>query len=101
MAIPERKDFLRPVLKAFSDGTPKRHKEAVVLVAKILNLTDEEAKQLAMHSTETLIEQRVAWAIFLLVRAGMLKKMGDNGFYSIAPSGLKALNSTKDINVLL
>ncbi len=101
MAIPERKDFLRPVLKAFSDSTPKRHKEAVVLVAKILNLTDEEAKQLAMHATETIVEQRVSWAIFLLVRAGMLKKMGDNGFYSISPSGLKALNTTTDINALL
>jgi hypothetical protein len=31
------------------------------MVAKILNLSNEEAKELAMHSTQTLVEERVAW----------------------------------------
>jgi len=56
MTIPQREGFLRPVLKAFSDGEPRTQKQIDPMVAKILNLSNEEAKELAMHSTETLVE---------------------------------------------
>lgn len=101
MTIPQREGFLRPVLKAFSDGEPRTQKQIDPMVAKILNLSNEEAKELAMHSTQTLVEERVAWSIFSLVRGGLLIKVGNNGYYKISPTGLKAVNSTANINALL
>ena len=92
MTIPYRHECMKPVLKAFSDGKAKAQKEVETIVASILNLSNEELAHLLPSKTQTIIADRVSWAISYMQKADLLIKVNNNGYYKITNSGLKALN---------
>lgn len=92
MTIPYRHECVKPVLKAFSDGKAKVQKEVETIVASILNLSNEELEHLLPSKTQTIIADRVSWAISHMEKADLLVKVDNRGYYKITDSGLKALN---------
>jgi restriction endonuclease Mrr len=92
MTIPYRHECMKPVLKAFSDGKAKAQKEVETIVASILNLSNEDLEHLLPSKVQTVIADRVSWAISHMQKADLLVKVGTRGLYKITSSGLKALS---------
>jgi restriction endonuclease Mrr len=63
MAIPQRNECIKPVLKAFEDGRPKTQKEVETIIAANLKLSNEELEHLLPSKTQTIIADRISWAI--------------------------------------
>lgn len=97
MAIPQYQDFMTPVLAAFKDNKPKNHSEVENIVAPQLHLTKEECSQLLPSGTQTIVRNRLSWAIYYMYRAGLLQQL-KRGVYIITEEGKKALQSGKTIN---
>jgi len=92
MTIPYRHECIKPVLKAFSDGKAKAQKEVETIVASILNLSNEELAHLLPSKIQTVISDRVSWAISHMQKSDLLVKVDNRGYYKITSTGLKALN---------
>lgn len=97
MAIPQYQDFMTPVLAAFKDNKPKNHSEVENIVTPHLHLTKEECSQLLPSGTQTIVRNRLSWAIYYMYRAGLLQQL-KRGVYIITKEGKKALQSGKTIN---
>lgn len=97
MAIPQYQDFMTPVLTAFQDNKPKNHSEVERIVVPQLHLTKEDCAQLLPSGTQTIVRNRLSWAIYYMYRAGLLKQQ-KRGVYIITEEGKKALQSGKTIN---
>lgn len=91
MTIPYRHECMKPVLKAFEDGRPKTQKEVETIIATNLKLSNEDLEHLLPSKTQTIIADRISWAISQMQRATLLVKVGTRGLYKITSSGLKAL----------
>ncbi|MDD5021701.1 MAG: winged helix-turn-helix domain-containing protein [Endomicrobiaceae bacterium] len=92
MTIPYRHECMKPVLKAFADGKAKVQKEVETIVASILNLSNEELEHLLPSKVQTVIADRVSWAISHMQKADLLVKVDNRGCYKITDTGLKVLN---------
>jgi restriction endonuclease Mrr len=92
MAIPQRNECIKPILKALSDGKAKTQKEVETIVASILNLSNEELQHLLPSKIQTVIADRISWAISHMHKADLLIKIDSRGYYKITDAGLKALN---------
>lgn len=97
MAIPQYQDFMTPVLTAFQDNKPKNHSEVERIVVPQLHLTKEDCAQLLPSGTQTIVRNRLSWAIYYMYRAGLLQQQ-KRGVYIITKEGKKALQSGKTIN---
>lgn len=97
MAIPQYQDFMTPVLTAFQDNKPKNHSEVERIVVPQLHLTKEDCAQLLPSGTQTIVRNRISWAIYYMYRAGLLQQQ-ERGIYIITEEGKKALQSGKTIN---
>lgn len=97
MAIPQYQDFMTPVLTAFQDNKPKKHSEVERIVVPQLHLTKEDCAQLLPSGTQTIVRNRLSWAIYYMYRAGLLQQQ-KRGVYIITEEGKKALQSGKTIN---
>lgn len=97
MAIPQYQDFMTPVLTAFQDNKPKNHSEVERIVVPQLHLTKEDCAQLLPSGTQTIVRNRLSWAIYYMYRAGLLQQK-KRGVYIITEEGKKALQSGKTIN---
>lgn len=62
-----------------------------------LHISPEEQKQLLPSGTQTILRNRVSWAIYYMYRAGLLKQI-KRGVYEISSEGKKALHSEAKIN---
>lgn len=100
MTIPQRQEFMRPVLKAFADGEARNQKQVETIVAISLKFSKEDLEQRSLISSKTIIEERIEWALFTLHRAGFLAKADSGGFYKITSSGFTAVNKTLNLNAL-
>jgi len=85
---------MKPVLKAFEDGKARVQKEVENIVADILKLSTEDLQHLLPSKTQTIIADRVSWAMSYMQKADLLVKVGTKGLYKITSAGLKALNDT-------
>ena len=74
MAIPQYQDFMTPVLTAFQDNKPKNHSEVERIVVPQLHLTKEDCAQLLPSGTQTIVRNRLSWAIYYMYRAGLLQQ---------------------------
>lgn len=97
MAIPQYQDFMTPVLTAFQDNKPKNHSEVERIVVPQLHLTKEDCAQLLPSGTQTIVRNRLSWAIYYMYRAGLLQQK-KRGVYIITEEGKKALQTGKTIN---
>lgn len=72
MAIPDFQSVLRPLLAYASDGDEKSLGDAVIALVEHFNLTDEEKNRFLPSGKQTLIRNRIAWALTYLVKAKAL-----------------------------
>lgn len=91
MLKPKRKECVKPVIEAFSDGKAKTQKQIEDVVGPILRLTSKDLQNLLPSKIPAVITDRVSWAMSYLQKKEFIIKVGTKGLYKITDSGLKAL----------
>lgn len=92
MAVPEFQSFMLPVLKLFSDNFEHSTKECINEVIDYFKLSDEEVKMLVPSGKQTLVSNRVYWALTYLKKSLLLETQ-KRGVYKITDRGRKLLNT--------
>jgi len=90
MPIPTYDKLFNPVLQAIKNlGGSAKNDEILSEVAKILNLTNEEASELYSGGNRSVLDYRVGWAKSYLKVYGVLSN-STRGVWTLTPKGLKA-----------
>ena len=97
MAVPDYQKLMEPLLRIASDEKDHSFGEAAESVAKHFKLSEDERKELLPSGTQAKFENRIAWAITYLSKAGLLERTG-RGRFRITERGSKALISNPEIN---
>lgn len=97
MPIPQYQEFMNPALEAFADKKIKGIREVEKDVISVLKLSNEDITQLLPSETQTIVSNRVNWAVYYMYRAGLLER-AKRGYYKITPIGLKTINDKIKIN---
>ncbi len=67
MAIPDFQEMMNPVLSIYEkSGTGIRPRDIEDRIATIFNLSDEEQRQMIPSNIETVLRNRVSWAVYYL-----------------------------------
>jgi restriction system protein len=99
MPVPDYQKVMLPILQFASDGQEHSLGQAVEAVVKHFNLTEDERSELLPSGTQAKINNRVAWARFYLVKAGILEAVG-RGRFKITARGSELLRrNLPEINV--
>lgn len=94
MAVPGFQEFMLPLLRLCSDGQPHTQKEAVIVLADELDLSEDDRTEL-LASGQTRLFNRIAWARSYLKAAGLLTSPA-RGVSVITEQGLSVLNDAPD-----
>ncbi len=102
MAVPDYQSLMLPLLKfAEIKGGETSTTEAVEALAKELQLTDEDLKEMLPSGTQTTFVNRVGWAATYMKKAGLLEATR-RGYYRITDRGKDLVKmQPKAINVKL
>ena len=90
MAIPDYQTLMLPVLKVAGDGQEHRMSNVVNELAREFGLTEEERQQLLPSGRAPAFANRVHWARFYLIQAGLLEAT-KRAHVKITDRGRKAL----------
>ena len=63
MPIPGYQDFMLPLLNLAADGREHQMSEAIEILAQQLGVTEEEQDLLLPSGTQTIIYNRMTWAV--------------------------------------
>lgn len=87
MAVPDFQSFFKPLLEMAADGKEHSMKEARELIARNMNLSEEDMKELLPSGAQTKYDNRIAWAKSYFVQAKVLEsprrayfRITDRGF---------------------
>jgi restriction system protein len=92
MAIPDFQTLMLPVLEFSSDQQEHATSSAAIAISTRFHLTEGEVQQLLPSGRQTVVRNRVAWAITYLTKAGLLERVR-RGAYRITPRGLSVLTA--------
>ncbi|WP_026547562.1 restriction endonuclease [Paenarthrobacter nicotinovorans] len=95
MTLPQWHGFVDPVLRIMSDGRIRRNAEIRTAVAERTRLSEEDMAEV-MSSGEARWANRINWAVFDSMKAGLLVREA-RGQYKISDEGLRRVSSTADI----
>lgn len=99
MAIPDFQSILYPMLKLAGDGKLRSSTQYREELAKHFQLSSEELNTLLPSGTQPVFNNRVAWSMIYLERAGLLDRP-KRGHYVLSELGRKTLDSKpEEINV--
>lgn len=87
MALPQWHGFVDPVLRIMSDGQIRRNAEIRKAVAERTHLSEEDMGEI-MSSGEARWANRINWAVFDSMKAGLLVREA-RGQYRISEEGLR------------
>lgn len=90
MGIPDFQTLMLPLLKFAADQKEHASHEATDELASQFQLTDEEQEALLPSGRQTIIGNRVYWALTHLKHAGLLESTR-RGFFKITRRGIEAL----------
>jgi len=90
MAIPDFQSLMLPLLKFAADGKEHAAREATDSLSQLFQLSDEEKEQLLPSGQQTIIGNRVYWALTHLKHAGILESTR-RGYFKISQRGLGVL----------
>ena len=76
MSLPDYRAFMLPVLKASARLDVSTFGPVIQQVADDVGLTSEQRAELLPSGKQTVIRNRVAWAKFCLIKAGLLESVG-------------------------
>lgn len=91
MPIPDYEACMLPLLKIASDKQEHLFKDAIDVISKQFNLTDDERQQVLPSGSAFVINNRIGWARTYLTKAGLLSKP-KRGYFQITDRGLDLLN---------
>lgn len=97
MPIPQFQEFMTPALNALKDGVSRTHGEVEDIVCPLMGISQAERQELLPSGTQTIVRNRLSWAMYNMYRAGLLAR-SRRGVYHITESGTKALASTTRID---
>lgn len=95
MALPQWHGFVDPVLRVMSDGQIRRNAEIRMEVATRTNLSEEDMLEV-MSSGEARWANRINWAVFDSMKAGLLAREA-RGQYRISDEGLRRASNGSPI----
>ena len=72
MPIPDYQSIMLPILKLISDRQEYSNKELVKKVAAHFSMTDKEQSEMLPSQRQSVLSNRVAWAIAYLKKAGLI-----------------------------
>ena len=74
MPIPDYQTLMRPVLTLLADGQERAFHQLLPPLADQFHLTDEERDRLLPSGRQEMFRNRVHWACFYLLKAGLLER---------------------------
>lgn len=92
MAIPDYQTIMLPLLTLAEDDEEHRFMDAVEVLGNQFALTEQERKELLPSGTSRVFDNRVGWARFYLVKAGLLDATR-RGYFKISEQGREALST--------
>lgn len=95
MAVPDFQSFFKPLLEMAADGKEHSMKEAREIIARNMNLSEEDKKELLPSGSQTKYDNRVAWAKSYFVQAKVLEAPR-RAFFRITDRGLDLLKKGYD-----
>jgi restriction system protein len=95
MEIPDYQTIMLPLLKYFDDKKEHHIREATEHIADLYNLSKEEREELLPSGKQTIIYNRVGWAITYMKKAGLLQST-KRGYAKITDRGLKILKQNPE-----
>lgn len=95
MAVPEFQSFMLPVLHLFMDGKIHNTSECIATAINSFNLNEEDIKLMVPSGKQTIVANRVYWALTYLKKSLLLDTI-KRGEYRITNRGLELLNTSPD-----
>ena len=92
MSIPDYQRIMLPLLRCLGDQKERRNSELVDLLADELGLSEVEREEVLPSGRETAFANRVRWARFYLLKAGLLESKR-RGFANIRAAGMELLDT--------
>lgn len=81
MAVPDFQSFFLPLLRFASDGQEHTLAEARTNLKQVMNISDEDLKEMLPSGSQTKFDNRVGWAKSFLVQAKVLNSPKRGRFY--------------------
>ena len=88
MAIPDFQTLMKPLLVLSQNE--QKFQESIAQVSEDFSLTEEERDARVPSGRMSLMQNRVAWAITYLFKAGLVERK-KRGYFSITESGQKTI----------
>lgn len=99
MAVPDFQSLMNPILNLYEKKNVElRPRDIEDEIAKLFNLSEEDKKEMIPSNIETILRNRVNWAVYYLFRAGLLDRP-KRGFYKISEAGVKENKAGNKINI--
>ncbi len=95
MAIPDYQSFMQPVLAFIAAGEEHQIKNVISFLADQLHLTDEDRATMLPSGKQSLLANRVHWAITYLAKAGALERTR-RSHIRVTDRGLRLLKENPD-----
>lgn len=92
MSVPKFQNFMLPILKIFKDKNEHTTNECIEEVINIFNLNEEDTKLLVPSGKQTVVVNRVYWALTYLKKSMLLNTV-KRGTYIITERGIELLES--------
>ena len=93
MAVPEFQSFMLPVLDLFKDDNIHTANECMNKVVEYFNLNEKDTKLMIPSKKQTLVANRVYWALTYLKKSKLLETV-KRGEYKITERGKKLLKTS-------
>lgn len=90
MPVPDFQTLMLPLLKSAADGKEHTQAEAISALAKDLKLSEEELKETRPNTSQTVFDNRIAWAKFHMKKAGLFV-FPRRAIFQITDSGKQVL----------
>jgi restriction system protein len=91
MPIPDFQTVMLPLLRLASDRQEHSVRQAVESLSEFFSLSDQERRELLPSGRQATFDNRVAWAVTYLKKAGLLEPTRRSHF-RVTPRGLQVLN---------
>ncbi len=95
MAVPGYQEFMLPLLKLTSDGQEHSISEVVETLAEHFALTEDDRAIMLSSGTQTMLYNRVTWALTYLAKSLLVDKTG-RGRFRLTPRGQEVLRQSPE-----
>ena len=86
MAVPDFQSFFKPLLEVAADGKEHSMKEAKEIIARRMNIPEQDLREMLPSGTQTKFDNRIAWAKSYFVQANVFESPR-RGWFRITERG--------------